>query len=472
MTRFSKIAIALVLAGFVCALTYHLRFSIFDHDEIEHLHTSWMIGQGMRLYVDFFKEQHPILWYCLAPLTWIINDPHNLVFAARVINLGMIAAVMSSTYFIARSLWSKRVALISVLLLISSYTYLRNSIEIRPDAWMNAFIFLGLGFWVAAMKQDRRILFFISGVLFGIAVAILQKAVVMAGLVGLSFFYLRVSIKSFFIFVAGVVIPIGALMLWIMNSGLWDEYIFWNYTFIRELYLKMAGSAYAFSFTKTLLRAFLHNPFLWIMGVVGIVYYIIKFKKYPIQSWIAITAFVYLTLWSQSNLPFAQYLIPVIPLMAILGAGVVSFLDSLDRHALWARDDKLIVLTFLMIVECSLILIFTKTNHDQLLVMNKVLNETTQNDTVFMQPPFNPIYRRDAGFYWHNQGMMLEVRDSLSSISGFPTGKDDLKRWSENLPKFIYDDPNTDYPMHPEFRNFLKFYEPTKIPNLYILSKS
>ena len=43
-------------------------------DNVEHLHSSWLIWQGYQPYKDFFQHHNPLLWYLSAPFVALMID--------------------------------------------------------------------------------------------------------------------------------------------------------------------------------------------------------------------------------------------------------------------------------------------------------------------------------------------------------------------------------------------------------------
>ena len=56
---FLVISISLYLYGWVIKS---------NGDNVEHLHTSWLIWQGGIPYRDFFQHHNPLIWYIFSPL--------------------------------------------------------------------------------------------------------------------------------------------------------------------------------------------------------------------------------------------------------------------------------------------------------------------------------------------------------------------------------------------------------------------
>jgi hypothetical protein len=41
---------------------------VFDHDELEAVHTAWKMWTGERIYIDFFQHHHPLFYRLLIPV--------------------------------------------------------------------------------------------------------------------------------------------------------------------------------------------------------------------------------------------------------------------------------------------------------------------------------------------------------------------------------------------------------------------
>lgn len=113
-------------------------------DNIEHLHTSWLIWQGNIPYKDFFQHHNPLLWYIFSPLVAININNVNIF---PLFNIISICCYMVMIYFQCKILLLNKVKPVVVLffsaLMLSSYSLLLSA-DYRPDTFMYLFFFIGL----------------------------------------------------------------------------------------------------------------------------------------------------------------------------------------------------------------------------------------------------------------------------------------------------------------------------------------
>ena len=66
---------------FVLSLSVYLLAILYiptqNGDNVEHIHSSFMVANGMVPYRDFFQHHNPLMWYMFAPLVKIFE--YNVV---------------------------------------------------------------------------------------------------------------------------------------------------------------------------------------------------------------------------------------------------------------------------------------------------------------------------------------------------------------------------------------------------------
>lgn len=264
-------------------------------------------------------------------------------------------------------------------------------------------------------------------------------------------------------------IPLVALFAVMQQTGLWDEFYFWNYPFNRFLYLNAPAEA-QFSIAKTVGEGFLRNPALWIAGVAG---FAILAKDLWTRrcrrdaSWermflILVVAAGYLLSLAMSRMPFDHYLIAWLPLVALAS---VAVFEKFERRG-WGIVFRIAVV--LMAVELVVILLAYPTSAPQRAVQDAVLAGTAPGDAIVVSPPNHPIIRRDGAYFWYNGAMIGKVYADFCAAGngdGNAIARDN-ERWEQTKPAFVYLDP--------EWKKFWPYgwdkhradYEPTTIPGL------
>ena len=101
-------------------------------DESEHLHATWLTGQGRIPFLDFWDHHAPLFFYALAPLTRALADRAEIYLAARVLMALAAAGALALVYRLGRRL-STPAGLAAVVLLAVLPRFADKTTEVRPD---------------------------------------------------------------------------------------------------------------------------------------------------------------------------------------------------------------------------------------------------------------------------------------------------------------------------------------------------
>lgn len=435
--------------------------AFFDHDEIEHLHAAWLVVHGALPYRDFLEQHHPVLWYLLAPLVRLFASPHLLVFTVRCAGLGMLGLLLLVVSRLVRRIIPGAPARWVLLLLVSSFLFTANSLEVRPDPLMNLLFFSGLLAWLSFLERRRLWSAAAAGLLFGLAAAVLQKALFPEAVVLLwtaaACVWPRQERRQRWRRLAGVGIAllttmgmVGLLALWMRAAGIWEDFFFWNYAFNRTFYLE-ANITEHFSAAKVFGRGFLQDPALWIAGVAGAVLMARDlWRRRPAclpagacepaddaRLLLLVLAIAYGAFLAFNRFPFAQYFIVLMPLVAIFAGRALVALPG-QR---WGWIVPLAATA--MVAEFVILVAFFETNEDQRGVQERVLRETAPAQTIFVPPPRHPIFRRDGAYFWFNARMIGDVYARGVAEGRYRGEKLALEagRWRQTPPAVVFLDP-------------------------------
>lgn len=195
-----KEALFFLLALFLAACALHNLLFIFfpiqvdlDHDEAEHLHVAYLVGQGQRPFVDFI-ENHPTLFNHF--LWWLKNitsadtvrqwatATRSVIFAHFFLSLAILITWLSSLIKSRpKGLGWWTIILLSFSSIGYSHQTLRHIWQIRPDWISYAYTICGLFFLYEFIiktvagknKVIDTILLMMGGILMGAGNAILPK---------------------------------------------------------------------------------------------------------------------------------------------------------------------------------------------------------------------------------------------------------------------------------------------------------
>jgi hypothetical protein len=108
------------------------------------------------------------------------------------------------------------------------------------------------------------------------------------------------------------------------------------------------------------------------------------------------------------------------------------------------------------------------TNREQRGVQAFVLGRTTADQSIFVPPALNPVFRRDAVYFWYNadliSGAYEEYCRGTQDCPGNKLALDD-HRWEDSPPAFVLLELPAYFPYHWNLRE--SFYRPTEIPRLW-----
>jgi hypothetical protein len=447
--------------GLAAALVFFAWRAEYNHDEIEHLHATWLMSVGQRPYTDFLEQHHPTLWIVLQPLVSQVASPRWLVFSVRLYDLLLLGVLLFTLHRLVRRLHPDAAPWAS-LLVLGSYTFAHNMMLFRPDPTMNALFFAGLLQWAAFLQEGRLGRAAWAGLFFGLAVAVLQKALVVCGLVGLAVAVLlvvhrgqrrRELAKGAGMALAAALLPIGALLGWVAARGIWRDFWFWNYEFNGFFYTQAKLSMH-FGLKAHLVRSVVEDVALWAFGAVGVGLWLRKKRSWDagddIRLTVLLTLLGYLAFLTFNRFPFEQYFIVFLPLWAPFAAGVLARWP-VTRLACVA----MVAVTLGSFIELS-------DNARQRRVQDFILAHTTVDDTIAVSPPYHPITRFDASRYWYNGVLMGEA--SAAYEQQHPGVIHFADEWRN--PAFVYLDP--DFPSYWPYRweAHAPAYQPTEVPDL------
>jgi 4-amino-4-deoxy-L-arabinose transferase-like glycosyltransferase len=457
-------------------LVFHAARSGCDHDEIVYLHASWLVSQGQRPFVDFMEHHHPTLLYLLAPLARLLEGfPRGLVFVARFLNLALLGLLLVVFAQVVKPVLRNRHAAWPPLVLLGCFFFLRNSMEVRPDPWMNVLAFTGLWQWLVYLRSEGRLRpAMLAGLCFGAAIVLLPKAFFFLGLVGLGTAlalrgheaWARAG-RGAAVAVGVALLPVATFGLVLLRLGLWDDFVFWNYTFTPFYYLHTHFDGP--SARETFLVSLGEDPLLWLGGLWGVLTAARAAWRREVEPEVAIAAVVvvgFIAAMFHTRWPFSHNLLLMQPLLALLAAVVLDRLGAARLRAVAG-----VLLLALVAKVCVLCLVYDEGRGAEV-VQRRLLAETEPSMRLAVAPPYNPIFRPNAFFFWFNPEYFATAYLDWCRLHGLPPRKvdEDRRAWTEHPPSFVYvprDEPSW-APF--EFGQHRSAYLETDVPGLWELA--
>ncbi len=466
----------MALAGGLVLLLVHAARSGCDHDEVEHLHAAWLITQGQKPFRDFVENHPPGVHYLLAPLTRALEgSPRGLVFAARTLDLALLGIALAVFASLARPLLRSRRTGWTAILLLGCFFFVRNSMEVRPDPWMNVLSLIGFWQWCAYLRGGSLGRAAVAGLCFGLATVFLQKAAAFVGLVGVGTMFalpdrnaLVRAAKGAALGVAAAAVPLGAFALAVWRAGYWGDFVFWNYTFNRFYYLEMnplspTGAA------ATVGISIGEDPVLWLPGLFGLAIAARSIFRRRVEPELTAAAAVVVGMLAalfRSNWPFSHNLLLMQPSLALLAA------VALDRITSQRWRSLIGALLVLSVVKVGVLSLVYTEGRNAPSIQQLLLASTRPSDPLAVPPPYNPIFRPNAFFFWVVSESFPIAYLECCRRYGCPPGKVDQDRraWHQRPPIYVYvpeDEPSW-APF--EFAQHRGRYRLTNVPGLWQLA--
>ncbi|MCL4243840.1 MAG: glycosyltransferase family 39 protein [Candidatus Dadabacteria bacterium] len=418
-----------MLAGILVTLAFFSISKGFDADEIEHMHTTWLIWQGKEIYVDFFQHHHPFLSYMLVPVVNTFGGSVETIMASRLIMLAFALAILFVTWLIAKRVFGRReIAVASIILTATMGSFYMKAIEIRPDVPQTLAGLLSIYFLLVYYDNKSLKSLAASSVFLAVSFLFLQKSVILVFLLGVMLAYdcvkKQVEIRHAAFYGAVFIVCIAPYYIYLFLSGSFDMYFMMNWvlnahipqqfgrhTFILETVRANVLTFVLFAFgVITLARARSYTRFLAISVSIP-----------------ALTLIVFNNVWH-------QYLLLSMPFVGITAAYAIFTVFS------GSRLFRLILLLGAIYVPMSTIhnhgFFDTDTSRiaRQLTKIEYVLSVTEEGDRVYDGNVVFNVFRDDIDYFWY---CMLQTMclDTYKELTGYKY--DIYELIAEKKPKVI-----------------------------------
>lgn len=191
-----------------------------DADEFTHLHWSYLLFTGSVPYRDFFFHFTPVFHLLFFPLFLFTPRPDIIVMARYIILLFFVGTAYLLFSITGRYTKNRLSPYIAVLVFLVFPMTFDRTIEVRPDIIMTCLSFAA-GACLLDKKKISGLRTFMSGILFGLSMAVLLKtvAVIPAFLVLLTRKNIRQTVKNYLLFGLGSLLPIAVIAAYLERTG-------------------------------------------------------------------------------------------------------------------------------------------------------------------------------------------------------------------------------------------------------------
>jgi len=412
----------------------HSYYRWFSHDEFEHIHTSWKMLKGQKIYVDFFQHHHPFLSYLIVPVIAVFGETTASIFASRFLMFVMMSGILLVTYLIAMREFGKReIGVISLILTSTVVVFYGEAIEVRPDVPQALAGLLSIYFLFAYSENKSRLSLALSAVCLAVSFLFLQKAIALIIAMGFLFLYDlyrgRLSIKDAFFFAAIFILTLLPYYAYLFLSGALDKYFVMNWTL--NIHIRQTQGYSKYYLIVEIFRENIITCMLYLLGLVMLLRSG-KARQLTILSVLLIVTvlLLYENLWRQ----YFMFTVPLVGIVA--GYALYTVFNS--------RISRLIVILFAVYMPLGMMHDFSsvlsnRTFHDevqskQLDKVNYVLSLTSENDRVYDGNININLFRDDIDYFWFCVGPD-DCLDAYREIAGYEY--DIYELISEHEPKII-----------------------------------
>ncbi len=392
----------LALGVYVLAI---LHIPTQNGDNIEHIHSTFLVANGEVPYKDFFQHHNPLMWYLFIPIISLFE--YNPVVIDIVCFISFLVFLKSLVYvynisaeFLTDKFWA-----VLTCLLIFVPTYKLFAIDFRPDNYMIFALMGGLYYYFRYLRDKKWKELSVAGVWFFISFLFAQKAVFPLSIIGVSgiWFIYKKEIVLNDLYKAMVVPLIGVLCFigYLYYYDMVELYYTANYTFNLEL-------VKGFEFSR--ISAFpLYFKVLISVGGVGVVYSLFSKNRY-----LLILVILFVAEFLQRRLYFSPYIYYywlLVYLAAMVGAFWLYKLDKVNR-----------LVRVLVVLGCSYFIGLAVSFHGQTLLRKKVgiylpdyiSKQINECDYVFNGDGlmYN-MFGKDPHYYWQLIGQLDVIGDKI-----------------------------------------------------------
>lgn len=190
-----------------CLVAYGIGFAVWtifftetgNGDNVEHIHTTWLIANGQVPYRDFFQHHNPLLWYLFAPFMLLIKTPINILNILDIAHAVALITGMGAFFIVYKTsktfFATKYASVLSLLILCPPYYYI-YCFNYNPDTFMVLFFAVGMHFLFTYWRDKKSKDLVLSFISFFIAVLFTQKILTILAPLGVISIYVFYKEKT------------------------------------------------------------------------------------------------------------------------------------------------------------------------------------------------------------------------------------------------------------------------------------
>jgi hypothetical protein len=318
-----------------------LRDMPLERDEGEYAYAGQLILQGIPPYQLAYNLKLPGTYASYAVILGLFGQ------TPAAVHVGLLL-VNAATAFLVFLLAARLFGSLAGVVAGTSYAVLTASQAVLGFAGhATNFVVLpavgGALLLLKAVESKRFLIFFLSGLLMGLAFVMKQPGVLFVFFSGLYILKSEAKppvdyqglAKRVGMFAGGAALPFALTCLWMWAAGVFHKFWFWTFSYASQYGTRLSFSEGMQVFSGSFPGVVAHSFFLWILAGIGLsaLWWNPKARVHAVfASWFLLFSCLAVSL----GLYFRQhYFIMMFPALAVLiGAGVSAAKDSLSKNAI------------------------------------------------------------------------------------------------------------------------------------------
>lgn len=363
----------------------------FSQDEMEHIHVSWLISQGLTPYKDFIEFHTPLLLYAISIIIRLFGDTILSVYFLRALSFLVYTMLLTLTFLITQKLYNKRASYLAVLILMLNPVFFAAATEVLLDG-TSILLILTSVYILLNNKSDKLTNIskshILSGILLGLSFLTTQKVAPI-----IIFVLLWLAIERRYnalsaAIIGGASIALIALIT-ILYAGIWKP--FYQMTFLAPVLwqtnipiLDMIGGS-LIEYSPFLILILLSIP-------------LFRFNRNPITLLLLGQLAIFMSLiFSMSWLGKQDFIFLTILASIIIAPAAND----------WISKGFRLRTIFIMIYLLSSLIFLGRysflTNDVQVRTMQFVQDNTSPQDFIMDVKPTIATFRKDTSKIWYNR---------------------------------------------------------------------
>lgn len=395
-------------------------------DNIEHIHSSFMVAIGQVPYRDFFQHHNPLLWYLFAPVAKLFA--YNTTIAEVVCFVSFLVFLKSLVYVYrisAEFLTDKFWALVAAAA-VAVPEYKLFAIDFRPDNYMVFCLMAGIYYLFSYLKDKKQWLISVAFVWFFVSFLFAQKAVfALFCLGGCVLYFLYKKEIEWKVLARALILPVvGTLcfLYYLYHYDMIKLYYLSNYTFNLNL-------VEGFEFHRV--AVFPNTILIWVcLGSVGsIVAYVCGNVYWRVLAFLFVTEFVQRRFYFS---PYVYYYWLLCYFAVLCGVPVLYLLDKKNKSV---RFVMIALLYYFLSKSVPFYIKLSKMDREKRYLPDYITRQITPCDYVFNGDGYMyNLFAKDPSYYWQLIGQ-LDVIGEKTGIQPRPNVNELIKQLK---PKFVY----------------------------------